>query len=229
MAVLLGVDASSALGHVAALWQDGVLTPADALAGRPQTQSMLPMLATLLKDAGLMWPEVDALVLGVGPGRFTGLRVSACLIQALAMGLALPVLRVSSLQVMALATSMAHPGLSQVCVVNDAHMGEVYVGRYALISGGVQPIEADVLMRPQDLSSMHLPTNCAVVGDAWATYPEAMQALRAQACWFSDVVRPEASALLTLGLAAWEAGEGVPYTQALPNYVRGANAWRRAQ
>ena len=54
---------------------------------RTHSQVVLPMINEVMATAGLVLGELDGLILGQGPGSFTGLRIAAGVMQGLALGL----------------------------------------------------------------------------------------------------------------------------------------------
>ena len=110
-------------------------------APRSHTQLLMPMIESVLSEVGLKANQLDAIGVAIGPGSFTGLRIGFATTQGLAFGLDIPVIPVSSLQVM-VATYMrktAHaqcpskPGQTlRVMPILDARMGEFNCGCYII-------------------------------------------------------------------------------------------------
>ena len=79
---------------------------------RSHTQLLMPMIESVLSEAGIKPIELDAIAVAIGPGSFTGLRIGFAATQGLAFGLDIPVIPVSSLQIM-VATYIRKIGQSQ--------------------------------------------------------------------------------------------------------------------
>src|SRR5690606_14507453 len=89
-------------------------------------ESLLPAVEFLLATARLNRGDVRGIVVGAGPGSFTGVRVAAASARGLAAGLGVPLYAFSSLA--ALAADVPVPGA--ICAVFDARRGEVYAACY---------------------------------------------------------------------------------------------------
>lgn len=94
---LLALDTSTTSIVVAAGSTDGQLLAADAFEGRYRhSQELLPAVVRLLERAGLRLPELAGVVVGTGPGAFTGLRVGIATAKTLAHELRCPVVGIPS-------------------------------------------------------------------------------------------------------------------------------------
>jgi tRNA A37 threonylcarbamoyladenosine modification protein TsaB len=65
---------------------------------RGQAEHLMPMLETLLAEHGKSWSDLTRIGVGVGPGNFTGIRISVSAARGLALGLGIPAVGVSTLQ-----------------------------------------------------------------------------------------------------------------------------------
>ncbi|SNS69496.1 tRNA (adenosine(37)-N6)-threonylcarbamoyltransferase complex dimerization subunit type 1 TsaB [Antarctobacter heliothermus] len=104
MTLILGFDTSAA--HVGAALFDGgdVIAAAHEDMARGQAERLMPLLTEVLAEAGLGWGDLDALGVGVGPGNFTGVRISVAAARGLALSLGIPAVGVSLLEAAALDT-----------------------------------------------------------------------------------------------------------------------------
>lgn len=135
MTNLLAIDTATDACSLA-LWLEGRIVERHRVAPRQHVRLALPLMNELLLEAGIHLSQLDGLVLGAGPGSFTGLRIAAGLVQGLAFGLNLPVVPISTLRTIAQGL-YREQGLEKVVVTLDAGMDQVYVGEYVLGADGV--------------------------------------------------------------------------------------------
>lgn len=95
---------------------------------RAHAEQLMPLLQRLLTEAGVTLADVESIVVGVGPGPFTGLRVGVVTATTMAEVLGVAVRGVCSLDAVASAWPDAP---EQFVVVSDARRREVYWARYA--------------------------------------------------------------------------------------------------
>jgi len=119
---ILALETAADPGSIA-LWRDGALLARSCPLGISNSETLLPLAASTLHEAGLGFADLDGIAFGMGPGSFTGLRVACGVAQGLAVARDLPLIGVGTLEAMALAS-----GGERVIVALDARMGEVYFG-----------------------------------------------------------------------------------------------------
>jgi tRNA threonylcarbamoyl adenosine modification protein YeaZ len=118
---------------------------------RAHAEVLTPQILECLTEAARSRSDIVAVVVGIGPGPFTGLRVGMATAAAFADALGLPVYGVCSLDAIAAdAAADLEPG-SELLVVTDARRREVYWARYR---DGVRIAEPDV-SKPGDLDAAH--------------------------------------------------------------------------
>lgn len=121
----LAIDTSSDLGSVA-LTVDGELRAESAARVRARHgETLLPLVAHVLEVGRVDKSELDLVVVGLGPGSFTGTRIGVAIAKGLAFALSRPLVGVDSLRALALAA----PGPRVVAAI-DAGKGEVFVALY---------------------------------------------------------------------------------------------------
>ncbi len=144
MNTLLALETSTRACSVA-LWHDGRLHAHTEMTPQAHARHLLPMIDSLLREAGLSGGDVDGLLVGGGPGAFTGLRIAMAVAQGLALGWGCPVATVSALEAMARHHSLGHD--APVLAALDARMGECYA---AIFKRGEALMKA-ALLKPDTL------------------------------------------------------------------------------
>jgi tRNA threonylcarbamoyl adenosine modification protein YeaZ len=122
--IRVALETSTSVGSVAVGRGGQVL--AEVLLGvqTRHAEAVVPALGLVLKQAGVARSEVQEVVVGAGPGSFTGVRVAAATAKGLVAALDCPLLAYSSL----LALVAGIPAAGPVCAMFDARRGEVYAG-----------------------------------------------------------------------------------------------------
>jgi tRNA threonylcarbamoyladenosine biosynthesis protein TsaB len=105
----------------------------------------------LLVSAGLEAADIDAIVVGVGPGGFTGLRIGLATALGLGQALDVPVTGASSLEALALGIAREMPEGSLVAPVLDARRRELFAALYRARADGLEELLAPVAIAPADL------------------------------------------------------------------------------
>lgn len=220
---LLALDTSTECCS-AALHTGGALTLREALTDRGHAELILPYVDSLLRDAGLVLADVDAIAFGRGPGAFTGLRIAAGVAQGLAYAAGLRVVPVSSLA----AVAERVPGApdERILVCNDARMGELYFAHFAR--------DRDGSLRALDRERVGPPDAVLAAADAryaggngLVRHQDLRRALAARGVTLFDL-HPRADAVARLGLSGLIAGEAVGPEAAQPVYLRDDVATVRA-
>lgn len=128
MATLLALETATDACSVA-LSHAGETLERYEVAPRRHTDLILPMVHSVLAEAGLDCSRVDAIAFGAGPGSFTGVRIATSVAQGLALAHDLPVVPVSCLALLAIAGAREH-AVDTVVPVMDARKQEIYSGAY---------------------------------------------------------------------------------------------------
>lgn len=122
MAKTLVIDTATAACSVALIEGDAVLAERHEVVGRGHAERLLPSIAAL-PDGG----RADAILVDVGPGSFTGVRVGIAAARALALGWGVPVAGYSSTALIAAAELARDAGLTRLAVVLEGGHGEVFM------------------------------------------------------------------------------------------------------
>ena len=93
---ILALETATDPGSVA-LWRDGRVTARSCPDGKSNSETLLPVADSILREAGLRFADLDGIAFGAGPGSFTGLRVACGGAQGLAVARDLPLLGIRTL------------------------------------------------------------------------------------------------------------------------------------
>ena len=137
---MLGLESGDALASVAVSQEDGQLYTATAQAGQSHSSQLLPLAQELLGRSGLSWQSLAGLVVGIGPGSFTGLRIACGIAQGLSMGLNRPCYPVTGFEAAAYAwwSTQHHGDHQQFLIEFDARLGESFAAILEFKRHGLQ-------------------------------------------------------------------------------------------
>ncbi|WP_461187328.1 tRNA (adenosine(37)-N6)-threonylcarbamoyltransferase complex dimerization subunit type 1 TsaB [Arthrobacter sp. Z4-13] len=141
--LILAIDtsavASAALVSGDAL--EGVVGSFSTEDTRSHAEVLAPGIEQMLSDAGVSGSDIDALVVGVGPGPFTGLRSGIATARTLSFVWGKPLYGLMSLDAVALEVAESTAAAPEFLVVTDARRKEVYWARYSLAEGQLPVLE----------------------------------------------------------------------------------------
>jgi len=162
---LVAIETATAVTSVA-IGEDDDAVEVLADDRRRHTEALAPCLAALLAERGWSLADLDVVVVDVGPGLFTGLRVGVATAKGISVATGVGLLGVSSTEV--LAQSACDAGIrGQVVAVVDVRRGEVVAARYRCDAGGATELEGPELATPSALAARlaDLDERLVAVGD----------------------------------------------------------------
>lgn len=193
---------------------------------RSHTRLIMGMIDEVLREAGITVDNLDALAVTVGPGSFTGLRIGFSTVQGLAFGADIPVIPVSTLQVMAQTYSRSEDVDSSDTIMSvlDARMGEFNCGVYQLDNRGcfTAIVEDRLLSKNNALALCESLNPNVIVGDSNALLNDSKTSSQ-----LLKELYPDAVDLLDIAFASFARGEAVPVDQVDLVYLRGSDAWKK--
>ncbi|MDV2856966.1 tRNA (adenosine(37)-N6)-threonylcarbamoyltransferase complex dimerization subunit type 1 TsaB [Oceanimonas sp. CAM02] len=221
MSLLMAIDTATEACS-AALWYEGDILSRYEVAPRGHTELILPMVQSLLDEAGITLSRLDGLAFGRGPGSFTGVRITLGVAQGLAFGAGLPLLGVSNLQALAQGAHR-YTGCTTALSAIDARMGEVYVGGFTLTDGVMSPTLAETVQPPEAVAIPQTRWQQAA-GSGFVTYPE----LTAHVQGLCEAVPfPDARDMLPQARQDLAAGRVQTAAEARPVYLRDKVTWQK--
>lgn len=148
--LVLGID-SSACAASAAVVEDGKLL-GEYFVNTKQThsQTLLPMVQSLLASLGKSCEEFDVMAVSSGPGSFTGVRIGVSSVKGMALPYDTPCVGISTLE------AIAWGGIScegnVICAVMDARCGQVYNALFRVVGGDLCRLTEDRALSIEALS-----------------------------------------------------------------------------
>jgi tRNA threonylcarbamoyl adenosine modification protein YeaZ len=163
--LVLALDTSTVV-NVGLARRDQVLATATIADRMAHVEQLTPLISECVATAGIRMADLDQLIVGLGPGPFTGLRVGVVTAQVLSYALGLPLHGICSLDV--LAAQFAEASTGEYVVATDARRREVYWARYSPVGVRLEPPKVS---RPTDVPRL------PAIGPAADLYPEQLQAV----------------------------------------------------
>lgn len=226
---ILATDTSSPQGSLALLQKSESSVPEVLYSTSWQKARSHSEVITLnflesLKETGLVIQDISALAVGIGPGSFTGVRVSLNFIRTLGYSLGLPVTPVNSL--LALAGPHLVPGGAPVLSMVNAYKNLIYTASYSKKNSG-QIVEhtAPCSLSVKDLE-LRFKAAHVCIGDAWTVFSDQLSPSFFDTHTYADCKHPYPTAV-SLGALSLDNGfEGSTsdWSQIKPLYIRASEA-----
>jgi tRNA threonylcarbamoyladenosine biosynthesis protein TsaB len=183
------------------------------------SEGLMPLVDEMLRQSGVATADLDAVVCGVGPGSFTGLRIGMATAKGLCFAAGKPLYGVSSLQALALGA-----GEGLVAAVLDARRREVYLGLYR----DGEPLMSELVCAPSEVAR-RLPldpgSNILLAGDGALAYRELLlSSLEGAALAVEGRHDIEARDLARAALSRIAAGDADDLAAVVPLYIRPSDA-----
>ncbi|MEQ8438343.1 MAG: tRNA (adenosine(37)-N6)-threonylcarbamoyltransferase complex dimerization subunit type 1 TsaB [Ilumatobacter fluminis] len=219
--LILGIESATEQVGVAIGGHEGVIATFEVTRGRRHAEILTPAIEFVLRNADIDVDELGCIAVDIGPGMFTGMRVGISAAKAMAQALRIPMIGISSLDL--LAFPCRHTDRVVVPVI-DARKSEVSWAMYRQVPGGVQqvatptvgPVDelvADLLARSQE---------ALLVGDGAHRYRD--EILEGYRCEIAAPVHPSPGALVELAHAKALREEWVRPNEIEPIYLRPPDA-----
>lgn len=227
---LLALETATPMLSVALLKNGEPVVEYNERSKRRHAQTVAPTIADLLQGQGLRPEDVGAVACGSGPGSFTGLRIGLSTAKGLAQALNIPLITVSTLDI--LAAAAIRPDTVTAPLL-DAKQGHIYVAFYRNSSPAPllapAPLTEYLALKPPQVAAEAVRLTAdkclTVCGDGVALCREELIAAGLKVVelpsWYS---MPRASILGRLAAQRLAAGESQNVATAQPLYVRRAAA-----
>lgn len=226
-APLLAFDTSGAYGSVAVGGGHGQRADdvrAVAVLSEPMVQAarLLPTIDDVLREAGVSVGDLGGVVVGEGPGSFTGVRVAAATAKGLAFSAGIPLRPVSSLAAVALTLGESSPDVRYVLF--DARGDRVYGACYRVGENAVAELVAPHPGSVVDVLEETVPAGAVFLGDGAVKHRTVLEGAGFEVMTEEERVTPAEGLLRCAALGgAPEASDPSAWE---PRYVRASSAER---
>ncbi len=193
-----------------------IVASAKIEARRASNTKLISCIDEALRSADITRADLACIVVGRGPGSFTGVRIAMATAKGIASALGVGLVGVSTSD--AVAWGMHRAGVrGGAAVVADAMRKEVYPCRYRISDNGIERIDHDSVAKAADAAeslgvSRSGVSELVIAGDALAKYEELFSEVGSLAA--SELWTPAGAGLLQCTEALWRAGEIDPFDAA---------------
>lgn len=145
---ILAVDSSAKSASAAVTQDEKLVAESFVNVGLTHSETLMPMIYSVLKNAGTDIKDIDAFCVTVGPGSFTGIRIGISAVKGLAQPRNKPCFGISTLDAMAY-NSEDFNGI--ICCVMDARCSQVYNALYKCSGKLIKRLTPDVAISLEEL------------------------------------------------------------------------------
>jgi tRNA threonylcarbamoyladenosine biosynthesis protein TsaB len=228
--ITLACETSTLLGSVAVLKDQTVLAYKDSYRQGSHSDVLNVFIESVLDEAKLKLSDVDLFASGIGPGSFTGIRISLNAIKTFAFCYGKPCIGIDSLSNLAHQCA-AEPSLQQLPIVAmiNAYKNMVYIGTYKKQGASLITVKEPSVVRVQNLDA-YLESDSYVVGDGFLAYKDYFaQHLKTKLLRPNPVSdEPNAKFLAKLAVQAGPKAT-LPWNELIPVYLRESEAEENAK
>lgn len=222
---LLALDAATEACSVALL-ADGALIGRTIEAGKSNAATILSMAEEVLAEAQVSLSMLDGIAASIGPGAFTGVRISVAVAQGLAFGADLRVVPITTLEALALQVIEGQDRRALACL--DARMGEVYWGCFAWDAACGVVATRELRVGPPAEVSVEPGAQYLGVGRGFSAYPSLATLPGVTIDGVRSAALPNAREIARLGALRLNAG-GIDPAELKPLYLRDKVAFTEAE
>ncbi len=221
--LILGIDTATQQVGCAIGGHEGVLASAHSSRGKRHAETLTPAIDFVRRQARVELSEISVVAVDLGPGLFTGLRVGIASAKAIAHALRIPMIGVTSLDLVAFPVRFTN---RLIVAALDARRGEIFYAFYRQVPGGIQRITEPAVGSPDDLASEIIARgeDCLMVGDGALRYSDMFTGLSRVELAEQTLAYPTATALVQLAHAQALREEWVNSWDLEPLYLRSPDA-----
>ncbi len=218
--LVLAIDTSGDVSGIALANEKQTISELHVLHRMDLLRRLMPNIDYLLKDAKKTRSDLEGIVISLGPGSFTGLRIGMAAAKSMSQVLHLPIVGISTLDVLAHSATAANP--KSIAALIHARLNEVFWALYRNESGTIERLTEDAVSTVEEMISRARAEESVVFcGDG----AERNRAFLEAQFGLSSVLDewynwPRAAVLAKLGIRRLLAGHSDDLFQLEPEYVR---------
>lgn len=224
---LIAIDSSGLVATVAVVTEDALLAEYTVNYKKNHSQTLLPMLAEIVRMVELDMSDIDAIAVAAGPGSFTGLRIGSATAKGLGLALDKPIVPVPTLE--GLAYNLF--GTDRlICPMMDARRNQVYTGLYDFKDNELKTVKEQSAVDIGDIIDEinSLGREVVFVGDGVKVYKKTIEERIRVNCAFAPVHLnlQRAAAIGALGISYYKNNKFEKASEHAPIYLRLSQAER---
>lgn len=224
---LLAIDSSGLVASVGIVSESELIAEYTINYKKTHSQTLLPMIDTMVSMIDMDINEIDGIVVAAGPGSFTGLRIGASTAKGLGLALNKPIISVPTVD--ALGFNL-YKTTDIICPIMDARRNQVYTGLYEFVSEEYVTIAPQMAVEITDIADAvnKLGKSVIFLGDGVEVYKSKLEELLTVPYSFAPnhLLKQRAGALGTLGMLYYKQGKTVSADEFEPIYLRLSQAER---
>ena len=224
---ILVLESSGLVASVAVVTEEKLIGEYTTNFKKTHSQTLLPMMDTLLKMIGIPVQEMDAIAVSGGPGSFTGLRIGSATAKGLGLALSIPIISVPTVD--AIAYNLCGTD-AVVCPLMDARRNQTYTGRYSFDGNEMEVLKEQCAGGIDEISSIvnQFEQPVTFLGDGVPVFQEYIAENCSVPYTFAPahVNKQRAGAVAALGMKYFAEGRSETAAEHKPEYLRLSQAER---
>jgi tRNA threonylcarbamoyladenosine biosynthesis protein TsaB len=220
---VLSIDTACAAAGLVVVEDERVLASLYVRQAPRSSRPVLRAIDMLVHWAGCELAGLDGLVVNIGPGAFTGVRVGLALAQGLALASDLPLVGCNTFEAL---VALVPEWVGMVCPVIEARKGEVYAAVYRQHKGIYQEVVPGMVGPPEALDAL-ITERTLFLGSAVGTYGKLFASMFGARAVCRQTALNDGEVVVGLarrGLACLRAGTPEILPAPVPLYIRPADA-----
>lgn len=219
MAIIINIETSSKTCSVALSKDGAVEFQLEDTEGMNHATKLAPFVERCMEELKRKEEKPDAVAVSLGPGSYTGLRIGLSLAKGLAFSLDVPLIGISTLQILAVKAmfrSMDWEGDEIIVPMVDARRMEVFTGAYDFALHEIIP-EQPMILDKESMNCIKNSRKVIFLGDGSDKFKDVYSG--ENAVWLGSVM-PHAKDMLALSEKFYREKRFIDVAYSTPNYLK---------